>query len=185
MPNFNAHAIFCDDIRREIGGTMSLMGVYGTVAQRVAKHPLRLACVVVINCDLGEDISKLKVEMLVHVDGAETPEVTKFPALPAGKTRADPVMQVLIDRFDGRPPGGVPKATMVGILQAEGIKFEDSCVFSAQIDGVEISRLTFFRKEKSAGEAQAKLSSTASDKKRAVKTGSARKATVKRKKQDS
>ncbi|CAH0175871.1 hypothetical protein SRABI102_01595 [Stenotrophomonas lactitubi] len=183
MPKYSAHAIFCDDVRREQGGAMSLMGVYGSVAQRVATHPLRLGCVVVINCEIGEDISGLKVELIAHTDGSPLPVVNAFPSLPAGKTRPDAVTQALIDRFDGDPPGGAPTTTMVGILQAEGIQFDKSCVFSAQIDGAEIGRLVFFKQETVSSAGSSSPAKAAKRMKSAARSeGLVRKVAAKRKK---
>ncbi|WP_401740958.1 hypothetical protein [Stenotrophomonas geniculata] len=186
MPKFNAHVIFCDDVRREEGGAMSLMGVYGSVAQRLSEHPLRLGCVVVINCEIGEDISGLKVELVVHVDEESSPSLNAFPALPQGRTRPDAVTAKFIERFEGSPPGGAPMTSMVGILQAEGIEFERSCLFSTRIDGQEIGRLVFFKEDRaSAASSVLESAPKRSRKVAAPKSAAGKKATTKRKRSTS
>jgi hypothetical protein len=83
-----AHCVFCDDVRQEIGGKMSLMGIYGTDLIITGVAPIMLPKLVIpawVICDLDDKPSKLTWTIKWR-DGAEILKMD-FPALDTGPHR--------------------------------------------------------------------------------------------------
>ncbi len=70
------HGVFCEDVREEVGGTISLIGVFQTPAVNPSSpYPVmfpKLAIVFWVVCPISENLPDLEL-FLETPDGAETP----------------------------------------------------------------------------------------------------------------
>jgi hypothetical protein len=100
MPEFSGSVIFCDDIREEIGGKVSYMGIYGDEMMISEPAPIMLPkfCIATrIRLPRTSPEARLKVVVLKDQDG-ETSELTSLEA----DMREIVELEV--------PPGGWPQA---------------------------------------------------------------------------
>jgi hypothetical protein len=62
-----ANCAFCDDVRNEIGGKLSFMGIYGSDMLISGQPPQalpKLAIVVWLVCDIDDDVKKFAIRVL-------------------------------------------------------------------------------------------------------------------------
>jgi len=139
--------VFCDDVRNEIGGRISLMGLFGPLVIYERDAPLSFTAVAFVTAEPDVDLSSRKVALGVALDGAKKPTMHPFLALPATRP-LDKVTQSFIDRFGKKPPGGTARLQLIGKIKAKDVEFKESCVLTGWVDGREISRSVLFNPAK-------------------------------------
>lgn len=137
--------IFCDDIRREIGGKHTYAGVYGASID-VEEFPLRLATFAVattVQMPAGDLLSELELAFHVIPDGAEPVAIGSVPIdlsglaleAAAGRPELDFVAQNVMASFAGieftapstfqvtvKMDGGVKHTRQIRVRQVGALK---------------------------------------------------------------
>lgn len=114
-PNFSV--LFCDDIRHEVGGKISLMGIYGT-------HLLLPA--------LPSNLSKLSVHFSIEIPNESTPEAITITIFVGGKQHAKLELGGLSVNED--PANEINGHRLLGGTSLSNIEFNEKTRIEAVIE---------------------------------------------------
>lgn len=145
--------LFCDDIRREVGNKISLMGVYSPVAlmNNSATHSVTVVCL--LRAHPEEILTDLSVEIGIALDGGEEVrhELERLPEkAPSTESRAR-----AFAALERAAPDLNPQVLMIGTMRLEALKYERVCQLKGYVNQEERRSVVFFREV-----AQAALSET-------------------------
>jgi len=137
--------LFCDEIARDETGQLSVTGLYAPLVIMQAPGPAHVTTVAFVRGPLGTDLSKHELSVNYSVDGGRKVKHA-FPPLPkieavaksASLGRRATAIRDRLNFDDGQ---------LVGALRLDGIEFEETCVFTAELDGKRIWRSVFIRDE--------------------------------------
>lgn len=143
MKNFSF--VFCDDMRRELSGKISFMGVFGPVTEVEGDGAFNFTAVCLIHVAYGSDLSNAGVALQLTIDGKEG-ELHSFPNIdPATiEERSKPERVTQIEKALNRP--GLA-AMLFGTIRIEGLKFKDSCIVRAFAEQQLVHEIVLVRSE--------------------------------------
>ena len=145
MSDVRFTVLFCDEIVREETGQLSITGLYAPLVLMQAPGPAHVTTVAFVRGPLGTDLSTHELSVNYSVDGGREVKHA-FPPMPkieavaksAAQVRRAATIRDHLDFDDGQ---------LVGALRLDGIEFEKTCVFTAELDGKKIWRSVFIRDE--------------------------------------
>lgn len=128
MDGFNLSTVFCDDIRREIGGKMTLVGVYGDYIV-LDKLPARLKLHMAWYVDMPPDYVPEEIEITVYNGAEQVAQLT-------GKVNAEQSISPN-ERADGLEPINALR----GEILISALEITDTSLIraTARIDEIELS----------------------------------------------
>lgn len=135
--------IFCDDIRRELGNKISLMGVYSPVAQMHAtgRHSITVVCMLQVEPD--SDLSDSHVQIGISIDGAsqERHDLANLPAkAPSQESRSS-----AFAALKRAAPDSHPELLLLGTMRFEALSYMRTCELVGYVNDVEQARVLLFR----------------------------------------
>lgn len=143
MPDVRFTVLFCDELSREESGQFSLIRLYAPLVIIKDPGPIHVTTVAFVRGAMGADLSSYDLSVNYSVDGGRDARHS-FPPLPSIEIAAKAAG--LVDKAAAvREELGFCEGQLVGALQIEGIEFEKTCVFTAELNGEKIWRSVFVR----------------------------------------